>query len=241
MSRSRLIRLDQAQQFAAINVLSDPGAIGGPVVIPFATQIAINWSVPGGKIGHNILYGRSAGVPAPSVSTAQAIFSALTSGGLWTALASHIANTASLTGVTLTSVHTAGLPSFTSTGSSVPGSNAALALPSEVAVCVTLRSNGRGPQNRGRMYLTGMAVDQVISGNLMSATLVTDASAWANNIRTILAAQNLTWAIGQRERQAYTGSTGTQHPARAANCAVDITQALVKDNRWDSQRRRGLK
>lgn len=236
-----LVRLDQLQQFAAVNLLSDPGEVGGPVVIPFATQVVLNWSVAGGKTAHNVLYGRNTGVPAPSVSQAQAIFSALTTGSLWTALATHLSNVVSLTGVTLTSVHTAGLPSFSSTGASVPGSNAAIALPSEVAFCITLRSNGRGAQNRGRMYIPGYATDQVIAGNLVSATAVSDTAAWANNIRTVLGAQNLTWAIGQKQRAEYIGSTGTLHPARAANCNVDVTQAVARDNRWDSQRRRGLK
>lgn len=32
MSRSRILRLENAQQFTAINVLSDPGEIGGPEI-----------------------------------------------------------------------------------------------------------------------------------------------------------------------------------------------------------------
>lgn len=236
-----LVRIDQLQQFAAVNLLSDPGAVGGPVVIPFAVQVVLNWSIAGGKTGHNVLYGRSTGVPAPTVAQAQSIFSALTTGGLWTSFATHLANVVSLTGVTLTSVHSAGQPSFVSTGAGVAGTNAAVAMPSEMAVCVTLRTALRGASNRGRMYIPGYAVDQVIAGNLISATCVTDTAAWANNIRTVLSAQSYTWAIGQRERVAYIGNTGTAHPARAANCSVDVTSAIVRDNRWDSQRRRGLR
>lgn len=240
MARSRIIRLDTAQQFAAINVLSDPGHIGGPVVIPFCAQILLTWTVPGGKTAHNVLYGRNPGIPAPSVSQAQAIFAGLSTGAQWTALASHLVTTTSFVSVTVTSVHTAGQPSFVSTGTAVSGSNAAQALPSEVAACVTLRTNLRGPANRGRMYLTGWAIDQTASGNLMLASMVTDLTAWANTIKTVLAAQGYTWVIGQPARAAYTGSTGTEHPARAAG-AVDVGTVLMRDNRWDSQRRRGLK
>jgi hypothetical protein len=197
--------------------------------------------VPGGKVGHNVLYGRTTGVPNPSVAQAQAIFSGLTTGGLWTALATHLFTSTQLLSVTLTSVHTAGLPSFVSTGGAVSGSDVAQALPSESAVCVTLKSNFRGPSNRGRMYITGYGNDSVSSGNLISPTTVTDTAAWANNIKSVLAAQSLTWCIGQRDRAAYLGSTGTQHPARAANANIDIQSAIVRDNHWDSQRRRGLK
>lgn len=236
-----LIRIDQLQQFAAVNLTSDPGAIGGPVVIPFAVQVNIQWGLPDGKKGHNILYGRSTGVPTPSVSQAQAIFSAITTGGLWTALAGHLSNASALESVTLTSVHTAGQPSFVSTGAGVNGSNAALGLPAEVALCVTLRTALRGAQNRGRMYIPGYSIDQVIAGNLVSATAVSDTAAWANNIKAVLSAQSYTWCIGQRARSEYIGSTGTLHPARAANANVDVSSAIVRDNRWDSQRRRGLK
>lgn len=236
-----LVRLDQLQQFAAVKFSFDPGSIGGPVVIPFGVQVLLTWQVPGGKTGHNVLYGRAVGTPSPTVAQAQAIFSALTTGGLWTALATHLNTSTLLQSVTLTSVHSAGLPSFVSTGSAVAGSNAGLGMPSEVALCVTLRTAGRGPQNRGRMYITGYAVDQVIAGNLVSAAAVTDTAAWANNIKGVLSSQGLTWAIGQQERAAYTGTTGTEHPARAANVNMDVSAAIVRDNRWDSQRRRGLK
>lgn len=236
-----IVRLDQAQQFAAINVLSDPGHIGGPVVIPFLTQVLISWGLPGGKTGHNVLYGRSVGTPQPSVSQAQAIFSGLTTGAQWTALATHMVSSTQLLSVTLTSVHTAGLPSFVSTGSAVSGSDAASqALPSEVALVVTLRTGGRGPSNRGRMYITGFSATQLAAGNVALASLVTDLAAWANNIKSVLSSQGLTWVIANPERAAYVGSTGTDHPARPAG-SVDVVSAIVRDNHWDSQRRRGLR
>lgn len=236
-----IIRFDQLQQFAAVNILSDPGAVGGPVVIPFGVQINIAWTLADGKTGHNITYGRTAGVPAPTVAQAQAIFSALTSGAQWTALAASLSNSTALASVSLTSVHTAGLPTVSSTGTAVSGSNAALALPNEVALVVTLRTSFRGASNRGRVYIPGYAVDQVIAGNVASATAVSNTGAWVNNWKSVFSSQGLTWAIGQRERSAYIGSTGTSHPARAANVNVDVQFAQVRDNHWDSQRRRGLR
>lgn len=240
MARSRILRLENLQQFAAINVLSDPGHIGGPIVIPNCVQVLLTWSVAGGKLAHNVLYGRAAGVPAPSIAQAQAIFSGLTTGAQWTAFAGHLSSVVSLNSITLTSVHQAGLPSFVSTGANVPGTGGAVALPSEVAIAVTLRTGSRGVANRGRMYITGYDTAQVIAGNIILATCVTDTSAWANTILTQLANQSYTWVIGQPARAAYVGSSGTQHPARLAG-SVPITSILVRDNHWDSQRRRGLK
>ena len=241
MSRSRVLRVDSIEQFLAINVLTDPGRIAGPVVIPNCVQVVLNWVVPGGKTAHNVLYGRAVGVPAPTVAQAQAIFSALSTGSAWTALAGHIHVNTTFTGVTLTSVHSAGQPSFASTGAAVPGTNAsAQALPSEVALTTTLRTAQRGISNRGRFYLTGFGTDQMAAGNTALATLVTDLQTWANTITGALSAQSYTWVIGQPARAQYTGSTGTVHPARNAG-SVPVSAAVVRDNHWDSQRRRGLK
>lgn len=241
MARSRVVNLANFDQFTAINVLSDPGHIGGPVIIPNCVQVVFSWGIPGGKTAHNVLYGRSTGIPAPSVAQAQAIFSQLTTGAQWTALATHLVTTASFVSVTLTSVHSAGQPSFVSTGALVPGTNAsAQALPSETALATTLRTALRGPQNRGRFYITGFGTDQMAAGNTVLGSLVTDQTAWSNTILAALSAQSYTWVIGQPARAAYTGSTGTQHPARLAT-SQPVTTILVRDNHWDSQRRRGLK
>lgn len=211
------------------------------MVIPFAVQIVLNWTLTDGKVGHNVLYGRAATTPSPTVAQAQAIFSALTTGAAWTAIAARISNTNALASVTLTSVHTAGQPSFTSTGAAVPGTSSSIALPNEMAICVTLRTALRGASNRGRMFVPGWDTVQVLAANVIAASCVTDLATWANTIKGALSAQSYTWAIGQRARSEYIGSTGTLHPARQANANVDVQTAVVRDNRWDSQRRRGLR
>jgi len=77
-------------------------------------------------------------------------------------------------------------------------------------------------------------------GNIISPATMTAIQTWANTIVAALAGQGYTLVIGHVARQAYTGSTGTAHPARAAGTVV-ITSVTVRDNHWDSQRRRGLK
>jgi hypothetical protein len=235
-----VIRLDQLQQFAAVNVLSDPGALGGPVVVPNCVQIVLNWNLSAGKVGHNVMYGRVSGIPAPTAAQAEAIRAALTTGAAWTAVATIMAASTSLGSVTLRSVHTPGQPIVQSTGAAAPGTSAALALPNEVAICATLRTGFTGPSNRGRIYIPGVASDSLLSGNVIAPGTVTALTNWVTGFTAIFSAQGFTWVIGQVARAAYTGSTGTQHPARAA-ASVPVTSATVRNNTWDSQRRRGLK
>lgn len=240
MSRSRLIRLDAAQQFTAINVLTDPGAIGGPKVIPNCVQITFYWIGDGSKVFHNTLVGRAAGVPNPTPAQATAIHQALTTGAAWTALAATLSTTTSFASVGLRSLHTLNQPEVLSTSGAVAGSGAAVALPLENAICVTLRTALAGAQNRGRVYLSGFTNAQVVAGNIIAPGTVTATQTWCAGFTSIFAGQGLTWVIGQPARQAYTGSTGTQHPARAAG-SVPVTQAITRDNHWDSARRRGLR
>lgn len=237
----RVVRLDQVQQFLAINVLSDPGAIGGPYVVPQCARIVFYINVEGGKTAHIVLVGRYVGTFHGTAAEAQAIHQALFTGAQWTALAAFLATT---TVAGQTSIQDVNAPSqsiiFASAPTSAPGTSASPALPSEVAAVITKRSAFLGPQNRGRIYFPGFATNALGAGNVIAAAAVTALGNWANNISSALAAQGYTHVIGQPARAQYTGSTGTNHPARAAT-SQPVTQLLVRDNHWDSQRRRGLK
>jgi len=236
----RLFNLANLQQFTAIHVLSDPGNIGGPVVIPNCMQVVLNWTLASGKVGHNVMYGRAAGIPAPTPAMAQALFAAMTTGAAWTTVASQLAPTTALAGVSLRSVHEGEGAIVSSTGAAVPGVNPGIALPNEMALCVTLRTAKAGPSNRGRVYIPGYAEGTTVAGNMVAASVVSGAGTWVNGFISIFAGQGLTMVIGQKARQAYTGATGTPHPARAAGSEV-VTSAVCRDNHWDSQRRRGLR
>ena len=236
----RYVNLANLQQFAAVNLSSDPGAIGGPVVIPNCVQIVLTWTQASGKAAHNVTYGRSPGVPSPTVAQAQGIVAALTAGTAWTNYRGHVATTTSLASVTLRSVHSGEESIVSSTGGAVAGTNPSIALPNEMAICVTLRTAKSGPSNRGRVYLPGLGSDQVIAGNVVAPSLVNEAGIWVQGFKVAFSAQGYTWVIGQRARAAYTGATGTLHPARPA-ASEEVLTAVCRDDHWDSQRRRGLR
>lgn len=237
---TRLINLANFEQFAAINVLTDPGAVGGPTVIPAACQVILNWGLTDLKIGHNVICGGVGAAFTPTVTIANAIMTALSTGSAWTGLAAVLASDSALLSVSLRDLRSADQPIVTSTAAAVAGTAVGLALPNEVALCVTLRTAFAGRGNRGRMFIPGYSVGSVGAANIVSPGTVTATSTWANTIFAALAGQGMTWVLAKRARQAYTGSTGTLHPARAAS-TVPITAVAVRDNHWDSQRRRGLR
>jgi hypothetical protein len=75
----RIVSLANLEQFAAVNLLSDPGLILGPKVVTNCIQIVFGWNLAGSKIGHNVLYGRYASPPTLTPAMADAIKAALTS------------------------------------------------------------------------------------------------------------------------------------------------------------------
>lgn len=235
-----IIPLSRVEQFAAINLLLDPGAIPGPVQIPSCAQIILVWQQQDGKLARNVLYGRYTGTFAGTVPMCDAILTALITGAAWSTLASMLAVETALTAVHMRDVNFINQPVLESVAAGAPGTSTFRSLPNEMAICVTLRTALSGRGFRGRMFLPGFTEDNVELGNVIHPSTIQGINSWVGGIAGILSAQGFVWVIGQRARAAYTGSTGTAHPARPAG-SVPITAASVRDNHWDSQRRRGLR
>jgi hypothetical protein len=238
----RIVNLSNLQTFTAVNALNtDLGNVPGPVVIPSCAQIVLNWSLADGKAGHNVIYGRYTGGFAGTVSQATAIHTALSTGAQWTAMAAYLTTTTILQSVTIRNVAVQDQPLIASTSTAAPGTGAGLGLPTETAVCVTERTALTGRSNRGRVYLPGMVATAVGAGDTIPNAVMTAITNWAGTLLSALAASGYALVIGQKQRGAYTSPiTGRAFPARAAN-SVPVTSLLVRDNHWDSQRRRGLK
>lgn len=237
---ARLINLANVQQFTAINLTLDPGDTGGPVVVPQCAQIVLIWGLADGRTGHNVLYGRYSGGFAGTVAQANGLVSALFGSSQFTALRADMHSTVTAAGVSIRDVNTPDQAIIPSNVGGAAGSSSGSALPSEVAVVITERTALTGRANRGRIFIPGWATTALGAGDTVAAPTVAALTAWAQTIPTAFAAQGYTLVIGHKARLAYIGSTGTSHPARPAG-SVPVTSLTVRDNHWDSQRRRGLR
>jgi hypothetical protein len=236
----RVVNLANLQQFTAVNLTSDPGYDAGNRVIPQCVQVKLAWGTGSGNVALNILHGRYSGAYSGTQAQANTILAGLNTGGAWTALASHLAPTVALSAVTLRDLGIANAPEVASNGPGGVGTAAGTELPDEVAAVVTLRTALTGPANRGRIYVPGWATSALGANNTIAAAAVTDLAAWAATITGVLAGVGFTFSLGHFSRVAYIGSAGANHPARPAG-TVPITSTEVRDNHWDTQRRRGLK
>lgn len=236
---ARIVALDSIQQFAAINLSSDPGYDPSDQTIPQVADITLLWGQGSGIVAHNVLHGQYQGAFNGTVAKADAILTGLGTGAQWTALAAFLAPGAQLAAVLIRDRNLPDQPIIQSAGGGHPGTSTGTELPNEVALVVTKRTAFTGPAHRGRLYIPGWATNALGANNTVAATAVTAANNWASIIAGVLQAQGFTFGIGHVQRKAYTGAGGKPHPARPKGF-VPITSVAVRDNHWDSQRRRGL-
>lgn len=238
----RVINLANLQQFTAVNALNtDLGATPGPVVIPSCAQVVLNWTLADAKTAHNVLYGRYSGAFAGTQAQANTIHTALTTGAPAVALFGILGSTTALAGVSIRNVSVQDQPLVLSSNAAVPGTAGSATLPSEMAEVITERTAKVGRANRGRIYMPPLATSSWGAGDIILAASVTILQNWANTLIGALATAGYTLVIGQRARAAYTSPiTGRVFPARAATNET-VTSLSVRDNHWDSQRRRGLR
>lgn len=216
----------------------DPGHIAGPVVIPNCIQVRLEWLTAIGRAAFNVLHASVGGGFNPTVTIANAILSGMGTGGNWLALAAFLDDAAALTGVSLLDLRTPSNALVTSTGAAKPGLSTALPMAPGTALVVTERTAKAGPGFRGRIYIPCWTQDAQTQPATVETAAVTALSTWANDLISVLAGQSMTLALAQPARAGYTGSTGAVHPARAA-ATQPITQMVVRNAFWDSQRRRG--
>jgi hypothetical protein len=84
------------------------------------------------------------------------------------------------------------------------------------------------------------AVNALGVGNTINPATVTALGNWASIIAGVLSGHGLTLGVAHFSRLAYTTAAGKPVPARPPGI-VPVLSVLVRDNHWDSQRRRGRK
>ena len=217
--------------------LDDGGRIPGAFTVPNCVQMRLEWTLPSTKLVYNVLHGRVAGGFTATAAIAEAIRAALAAAAAVTTWRTHVSTLVSLSHVDLRDMRTLNMPIVQSTGAALAGTGVGGAIPPGEAFCVTLRTAFVGRANRGRIYLPGLDFSALAAGGVASAATSTDAAAFVTAVQTAMTASGLTMCIMQPARQAYTGTTGAAHAARAAG-TVDVAAIVSRNTIIDHQRRR---
>src|SRR5215471_1042015 len=175
----KVIAIDQLQQFTAVQLLADPGAIAGPVQMDNTIVVELQWQLSSGNLAANVLHGSVAAgfTPTPAIATQVAT--------QWVALMNSSGLTAEMAPstafgiVVLRDVRVVNQPFIVSTAASVNGTGTGTALPNEVAAVITLRTALTGQANRGRVYIPGFTSASIGTGDVINSATMTALSSFA--------------------------------------------------------------
>jgi hypothetical protein len=139
---------------------------------------------------------------------------------------------------------------FLDAGTSVVGSGVGDSLPSQVALCITLRTASAGKSFRGRVYLGGFIETENDAAGTALTVVSTNCVSFLTAVSSAMTASGLTFAVASRPAERTTlvettfhndGTTSTrtvtQSPARAGG-STPVTSISSRNSQWETQRRR---
>lgn len=224
---------------------TDPGHIPGPVYIPAVVAVRLMWRLTNGKQANNILHASYVTPPVIDTAFVNALFTSLTTGAGPVALLALISSQVKLEAVGVRNMANSGTPGtgygeVISSSTPVAGTDAASdPLPATVSAVVSLKTGFSGQANRGRIYFTGFTEASNTSAGKINGALNTALVGYVTAIDAAFDSRSLTFCIAHPARQAYTGSAGAEHPARAAG-NVAVTSWNTLNTEWDTTRLRKL-
>lgn len=174
-------------------------------------------------------------------NTAETIFAALKANAGTTAFLAKVHPSYQISGVRVKDLRAANNPTLQSTGAAAVGASASTQLPTDVACVVTLRTAQSGRGFVGRIYVPGLAADQLSDSRhwLNTPAFDTIMTGFANAINAAATPSMGSWVIGQRALKANPDPAAPPpyNTARPAN-TIPIVAAAMADHRVDSQRKR---
>jgi hypothetical protein len=215
-----------------------PGYIPGPLVIPQCLEVRLKWTLPNDRLATNVLHAfLDTGATIPT-GLADTLFAGISTSGAFTALAVYLSDATLFTSIDVKDLRVAGGTISESTGVAVAGTDTTNALPEEVALAVTLRTAFSGRAFRGRTYLAGFGTAAIDATGHAVTGLVTAAQGFMQDVSDQMFAAGTALVVAQRGHAAYTSPfTGNTVPAENAGVQF-VTSISVRDNLFDSQRRR---
>lgn len=209
--------------------------VPGAVILGNAGELKVHWDF-GGRVRLNVLH--FTGTSSRPVNQANtdaantAVRNAFSSSGLQILTAP----TYGIGAVSCRDMSSATAPEFIGTPTTViPGDGSTDALPSQIALVASLKTDKRGKNYHGRVYVPGASEAASDSAGLATPEYVTAVRTFIDTIRTYLAGVNWPMAVVSR---AYPADDAAGLPAKIADFANVLSVAV--DNSFDTQRRRKI-
>lgn len=189
--------------------------------------------------GLNVIDCRVSAGYTPNGSLANTLNTAIIGTFTSPAWGAQLGSTTVYTGVGLRDMRTEGNAEILSTNGTFVGTDALIALPNQVAICISKRTARAGKFFRGRLYISGVRAASVATDGTIDTTIGALAATWASAVGSALTTNQLIPAVhspAYPERPS-TGPRGGTLPAHDETLS-DITTWVLRDHRFDTQRRR---
>jgi len=138
--------------------------------------------------------------------------------------------------VVATDLTTATSGQVTVSGGAAPGEQIGGSAPSNVSLSISFRTTLRGRAFRGRNYIVGVPLTQLVDTNLVDSTWASSFAGAYIDLRENLDSADFTWVVVSRF-EGVDPDTGDPIP-REAGVATPVFAPIVVDLTLDSQRRR---
>lgn len=218
------------------------------MVVPSGAELKLYWGINANgavNVVGLIITGNPVFNQALADTVGSAVKSAFTSN-----LAPHISTGSGLVRVGVRDLRGDHLPEFRDTGATAAGTGTGDALPSHVALCITLRTAGSGKSFRGRVYLGGYTETVNQAGGTCSQAAATGSIGFLTAIDTALTSSGLRLAVLTRPQldtvitRTVTQANGTtettilSHQTAKQGAARQVTLVESRNLNWETQRRR---
>jgi len=214
-----------------------PGYVRGPLVIPQTAQMRMVWQLANGTAS-NVLHAIVADGFHWTTTDVDNVMDGIVASTGWTDIHPLLATTTLLLGLEIKDIRAPHLGSIASSAPAAAGTDVNRPFPDQIALVVTLLTDGSGRSNRGRTYVPGWANDAGDASGLATVDAVLAAEVFMSAVRDAMAAVGFEMAIGHRGHAAYISpATGIEVPAELAG-SVPVSSVRVRDNKFDTQRRR---
>lgn len=220
-----------------------------PNVVPNGAEARVLFSIAG-ELAENTYGFQTAGSMSIDQTLADQVETAIK--GAWNAnLGPLCPPTTELLHVGLRDLRQANLPEHLGTSNPAAGTGIADPLPSQVALCLTLRTAGAGRSFRGRSYIGGFDEAQNDTNGEAATGAITAAISYVQSFQTSLNALGLSLAVLTHPQERIVETKTTYHAdgtttvktmseqTAKTGAANRVTLVEARDASWDTQRRRG--
>lgn len=194
------------------------------LVVPSAVLVRFIWAKSGTPFAVNVLGGRKVSATTIDQGFANTLGAAIKAAFTSSAMNGQVGTTITLQNVGVRDISAPNRPEFRDVGAAVAGITAQDLLPPQVALCATLRTANAGKNYRGRYYQAGYTEQSNQADGTAAPGGPTTLVAWLTAVKDAMTASGLSLAI----------------VSRTLAVTTDVTLIQVRDNTWDTIRKRAV-